>query len=92
MDEKTPTTPSSAAPTAKTSPPAKKRIRRKKGDPPGIIGRPRKNPAELLKVSTVRLTPSEWETYYALGGTDWLREKIRKDASRRGIGPYAKKT
>lgn len=79
MDERTPQTPASALPDGKASrPAAKKRRRRKKEDGPAVIGRPRKRPEEILKNGTIRLTEADWETYYALGGTDWLRKAMRR--------------
>lgn len=46
-------------------------------------GRPVVPEAERLKVGTIRLTQAQWDKLAALGGVDWLREKINRAKAQR---------
>jgi hypothetical protein len=46
-------------------------------------GRPPIPEDEKLIVSGLRLTRAQWEDFYALGGTTWLRQAIRRAKARK---------
>jgi hypothetical protein len=41
-------------------------------------GRPPVTEPDRLRVGTIRLTQAQWDKLTALGGAEWLREKIGK--------------
>lgn len=39
-------------------------------------GRPTVSEADRLRVGTIRLTQAQWDKLAALGGAEWMRQKI----------------
>lgn len=39
---------------------------------------PRPKPPEPLKPRAVRMSDTEWETFKNVGGSDWLRSRLKK--------------
>lgn len=48
------------------------------------IGRPQIKPEDVAHVRSVRLTDLDWGTFRELGGSDWLRERLRRERAKVG--------